>query len=175
MHPWRISAIVLSLRPQHRRKQYNRRSSRSEAVVRLGGHVTLSARWRSKKMKTFSIALVFLSTVAFARASEPDGLTLPPGFHASVVAEGLGPVRHLAVRGNGDIYVSTPVDRQNRGSGVIALHLDASHKATQVEHFSAVDGGTGIRFYKGALYAASASAIYRFTFSGGSELLPGKD
>ena len=126
-------------------------------------------------MKTFSIALVFLSTVAFARASEPDGLTLPPGFHASVVAEGLGPVRHLAVRGNGDIYVSTPVDRQNRGSGVIALHLDASHKATQVEHFSAVDGGTGIRFYKGALYAASASAIYRFTFSGGSELLPGKD
>ena len=41
-----------------------------------------------------------------ALAAEPDGLILPPGFHASVVAEGLGPIRHMAIRGNGDIYVS---------------------------------------------------------------------
>ena len=36
----------------------------------------------------------------------PDGLILPPGFHASVVADGLGPIRHMALRGH-DIYVST--------------------------------------------------------------------
>ena len=126
-------------------------------------------------MKAFSTVLVFVWSAAFAFAGEPDGLILPSGFHAGVVAEALGPVRHLAVRGNGDIYVSTPVDKQNSGGGIIALRLDANHKAVQVRHFGTVDGGTGIRFYKGALYAASASAIYRFTFTDKDALLPGSD
>ncbi len=125
-------------------------------------------------MKTLSIVFVFAWTMGLASGSEPDGLTLEPGFHATIVTEGLGPVRHLAVRENGDIYVSTPVDKQNSGSGIIALHLDTNHKADQVQHFGRVDGGTAIRFYKGALYAASPSAIYRFTFSGNA-LVPGKD
>src|SRR5579859_6907205 len=90
-------------------------------------------------------------------AQEPDGLRLPPGFHATVVAEGLGPIRHLAVRGNGDIYVSTPKDQKGlgKGGGIIALRLDASHKAVDVQHFGSIDGGTGIRFHNGALYATS--------------------
>ena len=125
-------------------------------------------------MKARLSVVVFAWTIGLAFGGEPDGLILPPGFHATIVTEGLGPVRHLAVRQNGDIYVSTPVDKQNAGSGVIALHLDANHHADQVQHFGKVDGGTAIRFYKGALYAASASAIYRFTFSG-KTLLPGKD
>src|SRR3569623_1570550 len=87
-------------------------------------------------------------------SAEPDGLVLPPGFHASIVSEGLGPIRHLAVRPNGDLYISTPVDRQNKGEGIIAVHLDANHKADHTDHFGAVAGGTAIRFYKGALYAA---------------------
>jgi len=115
---------------------------------------------------TLVVALCYLPVLA----AEPDALTLPPGFHATVVTEGLGPVRHLAVRANGDIYVSTPKD----GGGIIALHLDSNHKADKIEHFSKVDGGTGIRFYKGALYASSPSGIYRFTFSGDA-LLPAKE
>ena len=125
-------------------------------------------------MKTLSVIFSFVAAAGFGLAEQPDGLSLPPGFHANVVTEGLGPVRHLAVRENGDIYVSTPVDRQNKGAGIIALHLDANHKAVQVEHFGSVDGGTAIRFYKGALYAASPSAVYRFTFNGTSELVPAK-
>jgi hypothetical protein len=39
-------------------------------------------------IKFFAAALAFVVTPALA--AEPDGLTLPPGFHASVVAEGLG-------------------------------------------------------------------------------------
>ena len=116
-------------------------------------------------MRTLSTVFVFVMALGFAVADEPDGLILPPGFHASVVAEGLGPIRHMAVRENGDIYISTPVDKQNSGSGIIALHLGANHKVDQVEHFGNVDGGTGIRFYNGALYATSASGVYRFTFS----------
>src|SRR6187401_1593886 len=50
-----------------------------------------------------------------ALAQEPDGLKLPPGFHAQVVAEGLGTnLRHMAVRDNNIIFVST------RGSGAPA-------------------------------------------------------
>ena len=124
-------------------------------------------------MKTLLTVLVL--TTGFALAAEPDGLILPPGFHASVVAEGLGPIRHLAVRENGDIYVSTPVDKQNPGSGIIALRLGPHHEAATVQHFGTVAGGTGIRFDRGALYAASASSVYRFTFAGKSALLPGND
>lgn len=126
-------------------------------------------------MKRFAGIFILIAATGLALAAEPDGLILPPGFHANVVAEGLGPVRHLAVRPNGDIYISTAVDKQNHGGGIIALHLDQNHKADQVEHFGSVEGGTGIRVYNGALYAASASAIYRFVFSGANALLPGKD
>lgn len=122
-------------------------------------------------MKSLLAVCALALAVGIGAAEQPDGLKLPPGFHATVVAEGLGPVRHLAVRANGDIYVSTPVDKQSSGSGIIALHLDGNHKADQIVHFSNVDGGTGIRFYDGALYASSASTVYRFRFSGDG-LLP---
>ena len=39
-------------------------------------------------VKTLSVAFVALLAAAPALAAEPDGLTLPPGFHATVVAEG---------------------------------------------------------------------------------------
>lgn len=118
-------------------------------------------------MKTLTAVFVFVLGLGLALAEEPDGLTLPPGFHATVVAEGLGPtVRHLAVRQNGDVYVST------LGGGIIALHLDANHKADQVQHFSTVEGGTGIGFYHDTLYATTPSTVYRFTFSGSDALVP---
>src|SRR6266550_1786637 len=122
-------------------------------------------------MKTFGAILIVGSVVAFAASDEPDGLILPSGFHASVVAEGLGPIRHLAVRGNGIIYVSTPQNQGERGTGIVALHLDANHHADQIQHFGSVDGGTGIRFQNDRLYASTPSAVYRITFRG-NELVP---
>ena len=125
-------------------------------------------------MKVFISVCVLASVPGFALADEPDGLKLPPGFHAAIVADGLGSFLHLAVRANGDIYVSTAVDKQNSGGGIIALQLDAKHRADQIEHFGHVEGGTGIRFYNGALYASNASGVYRFGFKSDG-LLPGKD
>src|SRR5262245_38911942 len=92
-----------------------------------------------RKMKTLAVALLVGSAFAFVAAEEPDGLTLPPGFHANVVAEGLGQIRHLAVRSNGNIYVSTSQNQDGKGSGIIALHLDANHHADQTQHFGSVD------------------------------------
>ena len=102
-----------------------------------------------------------------AFAEEPDGLTLPPGFHASVVAEGLGHLRHLAVRANGNIYASTGGEG-GKPEALVAIELGPDGKAAKVEHFSDVNGGTGIGIYRGMLYAASGTAIYRFAFQDGA-------
>jgi glucose/arabinose dehydrogenase len=122
------------------------------------------------KIFSAAIALTFVVTPCFA--DEPDGLVLPPGFHATVVAEGVGPARHLAVRSNGDIYISTRRGKDEKSNGMIALRLGPDHRAVQIENFSDVNGGTGIRFDHGKLYASSPTAIYRFTFPD-SELVPG--
>ena len=117
-------------------------------------------------MLKFAAALL-LAAVIPASAAEPDGLVLPPGFHASVVAEGVGRgARHLAIRANGDIYVSTQAERDGSSNGIIALHLDRDHKVVETEHFGTIAGGTGIRLYKDALYAATPTAVSRFDFKG---------
>ncbi len=124
-------------------------------------------------MRTFIFGLTALAFVNRAQAAEPDNLTLPPGFHATIVADGLGPfVRHLAFRDKETLYIST--ERQTKdaaNAGILALHLNAQGAADRVEHFSQIDNGTGIAFHNGALYAASADSIYRFRFSG-NELVP---
>ena len=125
-------------------------------------------------MKIFGVAAIIASAAALFAAPEPDGLTLPPGFHATVVADGLGPIRHLAVRGNGNIYVSTPQNQDPSKSGIIAIHLDANHRADQIRHFGSIDGGTGIRFHRDRLYASTPSGVYQFAFRGG-ELIPSAD
>jgi glucose/arabinose dehydrogenase len=124
-------------------------------------------------MNSFARGVLALCLIAApAWAQEPDGLKLPAGFHASVVADGLTGMRHLAVRDNGDIYISTDAEPGAPGGGIIALRLGADGKAGKAEHFGAVDGGTGIRFYHGALYAASASGVYRFDFAGDALIPP---
>jgi glucose/arabinose dehydrogenase len=119
------------------------------------------------KRVVFGLSL-FLAAPAFAQ--EPDGLILPPGFHASVVAEGLGPLRHLAVRPNGDIYASTGGEGA-KPEGLVAIQLGPDGKAARTLHFSNVNGGTGIGLYHDMLYAASGNAVYRFRFKDDS-LLP---
>lgn len=50
------------------------------------------------------------------------GLTLPDGFCAQLVAQGLAGVRHMAVAPNGDVFVAIPAGRNNAdGAGVWAL------------------------------------------------------
>ena len=55
--------------------------------------------------------------------SDPDngGLILPNGFEAAVIADSIGPARHLTVRENGDIYVKL---RRNTDDGSIVAIRD---------------------------------------------------
>jgi len=90
-----------------------------------------------------------------ANAAEPDNLILPSGFHATVVADGIKGLRHLAATPSGDLYASTR-------DGLVALKLDKDHKAGEPQLFNKDAGsGTGIKLYHGALYASSAAAVYR--------------
>jgi len=116
--------------------------------------------------KALCTGIVVASGLSLAAFDQPDGLKLPDGFRATVVADALGPIRHLAVRDNGDIYVSTPKNAQGHGDGIVALRLDSSFRAVTTEHFGEIDGGTGIRFSGGRLYASAPTGVYRFTFDG---------
>ncbi len=121
-------------------------------------------------MKLLTATCAFCMTALPALAAEPDGLTLPPGFHATVVAENLGnQTRHLAFRDADRLYVSTEQQEKTAPNlGILALHLDAHHHVDRSEHFSSIDNGTAIALYKGALYASSADTLYRIPLSGNS-------
>ena len=111
-------------------------------------------------VRTLSVAFVAMLAAAPALAAEPDGLTLPPGFHATVVAEGVGPARHMALRGN-DIYVSTRHGNNQPSVGIVALRLGPDHKVLQTGKIAGIDQGTGIRIYKNYLYAANGTGVVR--------------
>ena len=120
-------------------------------------------------MKAHAFALL-LGLIPTAASADDNGLTLPPGFHATVVAPELGRARHIAIRADGDIYISTLSERGGT-SGIIALRLNRDHTVAERKDFSTVSNGTGIGFYNGALYASSPTAVYRFRFHG-NELAP---
>jgi len=98
--------------------------------------------------KTLSVAILALLAAAPALAAEPDGLILPKGFHATVVGENLGPIRHMALRGH-DLYVSTRHGQNQPSAGIVALRLGPDHKPMQTDKIAGLDQGTGIAVYKG--------------------------
>ncbi len=102
-------------------------------------------------------------------APENDGLALPEGFCAVVVADSLGRARHVAVRANGDVYVAL---RQPGEDGAIAALRDTTGdgRADVVAYFGET-GGTGIGLRDDYLYFAPDTMILRYRLSEGT-LLP---
>jgi glucose/arabinose dehydrogenase len=110
-----------------------------------------------------------------------DAITVPAGFHATVFADTLGQARHLTIRPNGDVYVNTwrsPYDsaRQVPAGGFLVALRDTNRdgKADQIQRFGGEsgDGGTGIAFFKDALYVEAGPTILRYRLESG-ELAPG--
>jgi len=95
------------------------------------------------------------------------GLTLPAGFHAIVVADGVDGVRHIVVGANGDIYGKL------RGGGVMALRDTDGDGRADIKQKIAEDcpGGTGIGIHDGYLYYSSNTAVFRQKLTPG-ELAP---
>lgn len=87
-------------------------------------------------------------------APDNGGLSLPPGFCASVFADSVGSPRHLTVRANGDVYVALQAPRggQAPAGGVLALRdVNNDGRADVRERFGPV-GNTGIALFGRWLY-----------------------
>src|SRR6267142_6674159 len=91
-------------------------------------------------------------------APDNAGLTLQPGFCALVVAESIGPSRHVVVLENGDVLVAV-----SGGNGGVRVLRDTTGdgKADVVRAFG-VGGWTGITFAGEYLYFATNDAVLRW-------------
>ncbi len=117
---------------------------------------------------------------ATACPSDDSGLTLPPGFCATVFADGIGHARHMVVGPGGVLYVNTwsgqyyGNDTPHAGGFLVVLQdTSGTGKADVNQRFgetvqSGGKGGTGIGIYNGSLYAESNDRILRYTLAAGS-------
>lgn len=110
-----------------------------------------------------------LLVAAQAHAADPVQLDMPPGFTATIFANGLGKARHLVVRENGDVYVT--LRGTNDGEGVIGLRDDDGDGVADRQAAFGHAGGTGAAIYKDYLFFSSDDTVYRMKFTGG-ELVP---
>jgi glucose/arabinose dehydrogenase len=114
-----------------------------------------------------------LTAGAAGPVCDPDngGLKLPQGFCAVVVAENVGPARHLTVAPNGVLYVSTRNAGRGATGGVVALKdTNGDGKMDSREHFGS-DGATGVALRNGYVYMATTNSIVRYKLGAG-ELAP---
>jgi len=125
--------------------------------------------------KTIQYGVFFLSACIFFIAcgtkkenivfdANNGGLFLPDGFGAVVVADSIGPSRHLAVKENGDIYVKLKITSDAPGS-VALRDEDGDGKADIIQPFGKYvnDGifATGMRIHNGYLYYSTEKVVYR--------------
>jgi glucose/arabinose dehydrogenase len=101
------------------------------------------------------------------------GLTLSPGFCATVFADNLGHVRHLVAAPDGTLYANTWSGRYFKSppppAGFLVALKDTKGDghADIVERFGATPdaggtGGTGIALYNGALFVEEGDRILRY-------------
>jgi glucose/arabinose dehydrogenase len=107
-----------------------------------------------------------------ACAEDNGGISLPPGFCATVFADDLGHARHLAVTPSGDVFVA--VLRGDAGPArVVALRdADRDGVAEVVQQVADV-GGNGIAWLAGRLFLAADKQIVRLDIADGS-LVPAR-
>jgi glucose/arabinose dehydrogenase/mono/diheme cytochrome c family protein len=122
--------------------------------------------------------LAVLSSMAPAQSqscpNDGAGLKLPPGFCATVFADGIGHARHMAWAPNGVLYVNTwsgryyGNDTPPAGGFLVALEdKNGGGKADAIERFGETvqtggHGGTGIGIYKDWIYAEINDQIVRY-------------
>ena len=109
-----------------------------------------------------------------ACVGDNGGITLSPGFCATVFADKLGHARHMAVAPNGVVYVNTWSGRYYQddtpppGGFLIALQdTKGDGRADKIARFGPTKaegnaGGTGVALYEGYLYAETNDRIVRY-------------
>lgn len=110
----------------------------------------------------------FIATKQFA--DYKADLKLPDGFSATIVADSLGPVRHLAVTNRGDVYVKLNSTRKT-GKGIYFLS-DTNHDGRLDRKQMFADyAGTGIKIKDHYLYASSNTGVFRYKLNDKDEVI----
>ncbi|MGA8707094.1 MAG: c-type cytochrome [Steroidobacteraceae bacterium] len=135
---------------------------------------------RARFILSCAAALFFAQASASPKAAaapacpSDTGITLAPGFCATVFADNLGHPRHMVVSPQGVLYVNTwsgvyyENDTPPAGGFLIALQdTHGDGKANVVRRFGdgvpqGSAGGTGIDLYRGALYVEQNDKILRY-------------
>ena len=120
-------------------------------------------------------AFALLMSLGFAacRPGSDDEvrLVLPEGFEAYVVVDSIGPARHLAVSGSGDVYIK--LRRSDDGGSIVALRdTTGDYRADVIRRFGAFDddqGGyhTEAKIHDGYLYVSTHLNVYRYKLAPG--------
>jgi glucose/arabinose dehydrogenase/cytochrome c5 len=117
-------------------------------------------------------------------ACDKAGLSLPPGFCATVFADNIGHARHLVVAPDGTVYVNSwsgefyPGSPPPPGGFIVGLRdSDGDGKADRIERFGETEadraaGGVGIAFYRNSIYAELNDRIVRYPLGANGVLPP---
>jgi glucose/arabinose dehydrogenase len=146
-------------------------------------YLSIIRRWTVNAVFVTAAMTMTLSVVAKQCAGDNGGLSLSPGFCATVFAENIGHARHLVVAPNGVVYVNTwsgpyyaGLEQQQGGLLVALQDTQRTGQADVIKRFGdsfalGNSGGTGIALYKGALYVDVKDRILRYTLRAG-EIVP---
>ena len=132
----------------------------------------------SSVSRPWASSLAALMLVAACEAGPPTcdpdivGLSLPNGFCAVVVADSVGPARHLDVAANGDIFVAIRntfgPERTPIPGGVIALRdVDGDGRVDEQVRWGE-NGGNEVVLHGGYLYFATDDAVLRYLLPEGA-------
>lgn len=115
-----------------------------------------------------------------------SGLSLAPGFCATIFADNIGHARHLTVSPGGVVYVNTwsglyfGNDTPPDGGFIVVLQdKDGDGKAEVIDRVGPgvkekATGGTGIALYNGALYAENNDGIFRYALEDSNPVPQGR-
>jgi glucose/arabinose dehydrogenase len=106
---------------------------------------------------------------------DPDnaGLELPEGFCALIVADKIGPARHLTVAPNGDVFVALRSTDDSPG-GLLALRDTTGDGAADLKKQFGRGEGDDVAFHGGYLYFSTHEAVVRYPWRTG-DLAPSGD
>ncbi len=161
----------------------------------------MNAKLKAAAMASVGTALLLTGAMALSVQAQPKpamgkgaacantdiGITLPPGFCATIFADNLGNTRHIAVAADGTVYANTwngsSYFRGTKGdpNGFLVAIQDTDHdgKGDKITYFGTTPtegskGGTGIGLYKNAVYAEMNDEIVRYPLAKGSDVPTGK-
>jgi glucose/arabinose dehydrogenase/mono/diheme cytochrome c family protein len=137
--------------------------------------------WSAAVSPSFAQSAAHRPAASNAACPKSDsGLKLPPGFCATIFADGIGHARHLVAAPDGIVYVNTwsgryyGNDTPHAGGFLVALKDNTgTGKADFNQRFgetvqSGGAGGTGIALYKDGLFAEINDRIVRYPLPAGS-------